>query len=164
MIQLRNTILIGYPDYIVDVSGRIFRREERSKEIKQYVGFGGYLWVNLKKDGKYCTKAVAPLVLASFNGLKPEGTECCHGELGKRCNFLSNLSWKTHRKNCSEDIIRDGTILRGEKNKRSKLTKDKVSKIRELAKNKSYTQLSILFGVHRLHIRNIIKRKYWNYV
>jgi hypothetical protein len=164
MITIRHSVdIFGFSDYTVDILGNIYKKKDGSL-VKQYIGFGSYLWVNLKKDKRYYTKAVAPLVLLSFIGEKPLNTECCHGRLGRCCNFLSNLSWKSHKENCSEDIIRDGTILRGKKNKKSKLTEEKVLQIRNLKENKSYLELSKMFGVSKTHIRNIVKRNYWNYI
>ena len=43
---------------------------------------------------------VATLVLETFDGPAPEGTEACHWpDPDRSCNDLSNLRWDTHREN-----------------------------------------------------------------
>lgn len=79
---------------------------------------------------------VGRLVLEAFVGPCPEGMECCHGPArnpdGSQCDRLDNIRWDTRQANNGPDKLRDGTLLRGERNGFAKLTEADVSEIRAL--------------------------------
>lgn len=63
--------------------------------LKPVADKDGYLRVSIAGQ----MVAVHVLVLETFAGPAPEGTEGCHGNGDRSCNDLSNLRWDTHREN-----------------------------------------------------------------
>lgn len=66
----------------------------------------GYFVVNLS-DGKTVMYYVHFLVLTTFVGPPPEGTECCHWDSDRTNNHIPNLRWDTPTEN-SYDTVRNG--------------------------------------------------------
>jgi hypothetical protein len=97
--------------------------------------------------------------------------ECCHGPGGKADNSLANISWGSKAKNHGADRRRDGTIPRGERNGRAKLTEAQVTEIRALYASEvggprfgrtwTHRSLAERFGVDRGTIEGIIRGKTW---
>jgi hypothetical protein len=102
-------------------------------------GMYGYLGVALHKDYKQKTLLTHKLVADAFLGPRPEGLVVMHGEAGKQCNVLANLSYGTYSQN-SRDRVRDGTHDRGERNGRAKLTEAQVLQIYTAALSASFTR------------------------
>ena len=88
-------------------------------------GAYGYLGVALHKDYKQKTLLTHKLVADAFLGPRPEGLVVMHGEAGRQCNLLTNLSYGTQSQNCM-DKLRDDTHGRGVRNGRAKLTEAQV--------------------------------------
>jgi len=65
----------------------------------------GHLRVVLIAGGKRRTRYVHDLVLRSFVGAPPEGTEACHGDGNESNNHLSNLRWGTHQSNIIDEVL-----------------------------------------------------------
>jgi hypothetical protein len=63
-----------------------------------------------------------------------------------------------------DEKVRDDTNNRGEKNCRSKLTKEQVLEIRKLSTKFKQKKLAEDFGVTNQQISNIISRKRWTYI
>lgn len=101
----------GYPDYEVSERGEVrsYLFPGNSKQTRlanpRIMGSGtshnGYRTVALKNPngGKAQTKTVHRLVLLTFVGPCPEGTEACHLNGNRLDNRLVNLKWDTHRNN-----------------------------------------------------------------
>lgn len=68
----------------------------------------GYLTVSLWREGKQYTRLIHRLVLSTFIGPPPDGTEALHADGNPANNVLSNLSWGTHSEN-QLDQIEHGT-------------------------------------------------------
>lgn len=64
--------------------------------------------VTLHLGGRQRTRLVHHLVLESFVGLRPDGTEACHWDGDSSNNDISNLRWATHAEN-EGDKKRHGT-------------------------------------------------------
>ncbi len=94
----------------------------------------GYMFVGLYKNGKCHLVSVHKIVLEAFIGPCPPGLQCCHGLLGKFDNRVSNLRWDTSLANHNDRRL-EGTISRGDKSVRSKLTMDQVREIRSRRSN-----------------------------
>ena len=124
----------------------------------------GYFAVRLMVDGKYLTHYVHRLVLLSFVGSPLEDEECRHLDGDPQNNHLGNLKWGTSGEN-SADMIRHGTIVRGESIWCAKLTELDVLAIRVWARcGYMMKDIAAVFDVHPSNITMIVKRKRWSWV
>lgn len=128
------------------------------KILKPFVDpSNGYLYVNLS-NVKPKKKAVHELVLLAFVGPRPRGLQACHGD-GIRTNpKLDNLRWDTPAGN-SADRLKHGTHQRGERNSKSKLTKEQVQEIRSRKENS--LALAKVYGVASSTIRAVRIGQNW---
>lgn len=111
---------------------------------------------------------VGRVVLRTFVGEPPPGTECCHGDGNAENNALSNLRWGTHRSNI-DDRTAHGRLAaklpRGENHERARLTADAVRVIR--AEPEYYgvkAMLARCFGVRQCTIKTVRERSTWVHV
>jgi hypothetical protein len=124
MVEYRQ--IPGFPAYRVGTDGSVWtcRRKggnDRSAERLTAVwrpmklhAHGGYLRVNLVRDGKHYSRPAHCLVLEAFVGPCPLGMEACHFPDTERSNNrLDNLRWDTRSENM-RDKFRD-TMGRSEK-------------------------------------------------
>jgi len=115
-----------YTQYLISTYGRIIGpRGSLLKLQLKGKGTTKYYCIGIRHGKIMKWPSVHKLVLETFIGPKPKGMECLHGEKGKLCNRLDNLSWGTHSKNCSVDKLRDGTL------QTAKLTPNDVKQIRQ---------------------------------
>lgn len=80
----------------------------RGKMMKCHPDRNGYLYVNLRCDGKSVRWYVHRLVLQAFEGDGPEGYEVRHLDGDKTNNHISNLRYGTRSENML-DRVRHGT-------------------------------------------------------
>lgn len=110
--------VVGHPGYEVSDHGRVrsidrlarvrngHHRLAKGRVLRAGVNKKtGYRAVQLKDDGKQCTRTVHSLVAEAFLGPKPEGMEVCHGAAGKLDNTPGNLRWDTRGEN-NRDVVR----------------------------------------------------------
>lgn len=103
----------GWGDYYeVSDQGRVRRtvggKGSRSfGRCKKITAMAGRAVVSLNRPGVQVVEQVHELVLMSFVGRKPAGTEGCHNDGNALNNQLSNLRWDTPANN-AKDRIRDG--------------------------------------------------------
>ena len=128
----------GFDKYFVSNKGNVYSIcYKKIKLLKQ--GWGGnskikYKRVYLSRDKKIYAKSIHRLVLETFLGDPPPGTEACHGPKGTLDNSIENLSWKTRKENNSIDKIRDGKLIKGSAHYRSKITERDALFIKSLLK------------------------------
>lgn len=92
----------------------------------------GYPLHQLCRGGKAYTVYVHRLVLETFVGQRPPGSECRHFPDSDPANCsLDNLSWGTRSEN-EADKLTHGTYQLGSKNTQAKLTAADVAAIRSL--------------------------------
>ena len=127
---------------------------------------GDYLTVTLGNERKRLQAYVHQLVLLAFIGPRPEGCDACHGPGGRQDNRLLNLCWGTKSKNHGEDRLRDGTLLQGSRNHKSKLTEATVieCRMRHSAGEASVRFLAEEFGVSDVAMSYAIRGKTWRHV
>lgn len=171
---------VGHPGYRVGSDGSVW-------SAWRLVSLGCYgsqavvgdTWKRLKpkrvgKGGRYrnvCThpgkvyRYIHHLVLEAFVGPCPEGMECCHGDGDPANCRLSNLRWDTPKGNAA-DKITHGTHLEGERVGNSKLTTDRVSRIRDrlTAGGVTHQQVADDEDVSRSHVGLINSGKTWKHV
>jgi hypothetical protein len=97
----------------------------------------------------------------------------CYGELlndmvichtcRNKCVNPAHLEQKSQSENMLDDKIRDGTLSRGEKHGRSKLTNAQVLDIRSRI-NQTQQSIADEFGVHQPVIWRILRRITWKHI
>ena len=87
--------------------------------------------------------------------------ECCHADGDPWNNNLSNLRWDT-RINNSQDKFKHGTQKLGENHPMSKLTIEKVLKIRQ--DNRVHRLIAFEYGVSQSVISQIKSKKSWVHI
>jgi len=122
----------GFPEYKVSTKGRVLSlKQGKSKIITGYDDGYGYRRVSFYQNKKTYKFRVHILVLESFRGPRPEGSQGCHNDGNKDNNNLDNLRWGTPKEN-GEDKILHETSCRGSEHRSAKLTEDDVIGIRLL--------------------------------
>ena len=91
-------------------AGRGRTRLQNGRIVALNTHVGGYRLAHLYKDNARTAKLVHRLVLESFGGDRPDGTEVCHNDGNPGNNALSNLRWDTHTENV-RDTYRHGTAF-----------------------------------------------------
>lgn len=123
----------------------------------------GRQFVMLQAPGRRpTTRAVHRLVLEAFVGLRPDGQVARHGPGGVSDNRVVNLCWGTQADNVGPDRVRDGTINRGERHWRARLTAEDVAAIRrQAAEGKTHLAIGREFGVTGGCVFNILSGITW---
>ena len=128
----------------------------------------GYLRVGLRLNGaKRRIWSVHALVAAAFLGPRPDGLIVLHGSKGPLDNRPENLSYGTHKANNGPDKLRDGTILRGDRNHKTKLTAEQVVEARRLVAagpRGTQNQLAREWGVTKKALSNAVRGISWAWV
>jgi hypothetical protein len=136
-------------------------RHFEGKILKPIVNSIGYVVVNLSVGGKKKQRTVHTLVLESFVGPNPAGTEACHANGVRTDARLSNLRWDTRAEN-HHDKIGHGTHLRGELHGNAKLTNEIVVHIRATRMRPS--DAAMQFGVGKSNIKKILNFTAWKHI
>lgn len=152
----------GFPGYKITKIGQVWS-ERLGKFIKTQKTDRGYLNVVLNRDKKQHWRRVHRLMLETFVGPRPEGTEGCHKNDIKIDNRPENLYWGTHSENMKDAFRNGGRDTHGEKNSRAKLNTLQVRIIRRLIELNSLTQAEIgrIFNVGQTAISCIKLNKRW---
>jgi hypothetical protein len=130
-----------------------------------YWGGTKYLLTRLFKNGKRKSRRLHRVILLAFAGSCPQGMEACHNDGNKANNALSNLRWDTRAGN-TRDKIRHGSMPRGQKHHKAKLTDATVREARErYAKGGIFFyQLAPLYGVSTAVMRKAVQRELWKHI
>lgn len=110
--------------------------------------------------------SVHRLILEAFVGPCPPTLEACHGDNDRSNNAITNLRWDTRKAN-TEDRLRAGTSIKGEKHPKATLTNAQIDGIRILWNTflpdgkRKYSQLSLarLYNVTQATISRILNNK-----
>lgn len=122
----------------------------------------GYLVVNLTvSKGKRKQVLIHRLILESFLGPAPAGSECCHSNGNRNDPRLENLRWDTRKNNHADKRVH-GTWQGGENNPYHKLTAPQVIAIRESSDSKE--ELSSRFNVSVSCIEKVKYRATWKHI
>lgn len=165
--------IVGYEAwYEVSSLGRIRRikagygaTKERGRVLKPTKNERGYLQINLNKQGKRVTRKLHFLVASAFLGERPNGYEINHKDANKENNHLDNLEYCTHTENMRHAFQRNlRKHARGEQNGMSKLTKQQVREIRELAKTMMQKDIAQIYGVVPSVIQSIVSNRTWKHL
>lgn len=150
----RTTDRAGIP---VRLAGRVLRQSPSGK--------AGIPAVTLCRLSKRFTAPVSVLMMLAFVGPCPRGLWVCHENGNAGDNRIENLRYGTPKSN-TQDAIRHGTWLRGERSKVSKLREADVIEIRRLYAAGRLTQKEIgrRFGVDNSHVSEIVRRVEWAHI
>ena len=134
---------------------------------------GWYPRLTVQTESGAKNVSVHIMVCEAFHGLKPSPDHCvAHNDGNPAKPHADNLRWATYKEN-SEDMVRHGTSLVGEKNHRAILTESEVIEIRRIhAANKTNgrlkpgtrQQLAAQFSVNLDVIKDVIARRSWRHV
>jgi hypothetical protein len=134
-------------------------RRVRERILKARPVKGGYLCVWLyRSNRKVHVAKVASLVADAFLGRRPEGLDVCHDNGINTDNRAANLKYGTRTQNM-DDARRHGTLVRGEKQGRSKINRNQVRQIRK--DERRLTDIAIAFGISFQHVSAIKRKRVW---
>jgi hypothetical protein len=140
-------------------------RKKRGKVLRGYVVRGGYLAVELCKEGCSERRSIHCLVLTAFVGPRPPKMQGCHfPDRNPTNNRLANLRWDTVSRNHADKVFH-GTSNRGEAHPFAKLSKKSVLRIlRRRKRGATLSSLATEFRVSLTHIHAIVTKKSWAYL
>lgn len=146
----------------VSRDGRVF---VEGIECSYFKNTKQYPCVRVKINGKRKTIPVHRMVVDCFLPARPTPKhETRHLDGDKSNNKDTNLKWGTAKENAA-DREAHGNTARGERNGFSKLTKEKVIKIRQLVAAKTpFVKIAPLFGVSDDTIRLVAHNRIWKHV
>lgn len=155
-------IIPEYSFYGITEYGDVYSKKatKRWKRLLPATYPDGYKYVTLRKYYKAKPKKekIHRLVLMAFDRMPKEGEICRHLDGSKDNNHISNLKWGTHQENAYDAIYthKVSTIPVNQK-----LSDQEVIEIRKLhdAGVLTQLQLSVIYGVCRRHINNVVKRR-----
>lgn len=174
-------VVEGWPDYEVSNLGRVRRARDLivrhfangAEFVKLKAGLilrpgtdrYGYLRVSLYRDGRQTSHTIAPMVCRAFHGPRPSRRHgVAHGNGDKHHNWSDNLRWATPKEN-SEDMVRHGNSMRGEKQHMARLTEEKVREIKKLLNQGVQDgEIARQFEVAHALVWFIRKGKTWKWV
>ena len=130
--------------------------------LKERVGNKGYHLVTLSKNGECRVLSAHRVVAAAFIGPCPEGIQVNHIDGNKMNNHIENLEYVTQSENISHAYRIGIKSQEGENNNASKLTVDKVHKIREMLRDGcAYVSIAPLFNVSVAAFGHIARGERW---
>ena len=146
------------PGYYASGDGDIWAL--RRGVLTQYTNAAGYKFVSIKREGRWTSRAVAPMVCEAFHGPPPyEDAEADHIDERRGHNRKGNLRWLPRAVNRR---IRD--VRAGERHPHRKLTQDAVDQVRA-APNPSAEDIKRFanaYGVSRGTIRAVLRGEAWS--
>jgi len=123
--------------YSIDINGNVYSHIT-GKFLKANANHGGYLMVDLYKNGKVKKKVIHRLVAETFIPNPDNLPEVDHLDTNRRNNNANNLKWCTRKENCNNPLTlkHSGDGRRGEKHylygkKLSEVTRKKMSESRK---------------------------------
>lgn len=165
MQQLK--MIPNFPTYYINTNGEVYSL--KTKRFRKPRLVRGYFNITLSKDLKTYQKSIHRLVLETFIGSCPEGTECCHKNGIRTDNRLKNLRWDT-RKNNFKDAIKHGTHIslhqKGETHPRAKLKRKDIRMIIYMYKIGLFSQRKIakIYNISYQNINAIITKRNWKHI
>ena len=130
--------------------------------IWPYGGLRGYGMIKQGKKPVYVHRIVCEAVNGPPPSPKHEAAHSC-GKGGMGCVNPNHLRWASKLEN-NRDMIAHGTMPRGEKSGRAKLTENDVRKIRSLDGQMLNTEIASMFGVAPTTISSVLKKRNWKWL
>jgi hypothetical protein len=79
------------------------------------------------------------------------------------CVNPRHIAWKTPKEN-NGDKVTHGTVCRGSRHGRAKLTEQDVRDIKDLASNSTLEQVAYRYGISFQHVGKIVRGKKWKHL
>lgn len=151
--------------YIVSSEGQVVSRKfGRVRALAPCPNGTGYMQVCLCVGGGTRRVTIHKLVAEAFLGPRPSPKhEVNHKNGIKSDNRAANLEWMTRSQNLQHrrDVL-GYRAARGEANSHVKLTEDGVREIRaRCAAGENRKDVARDFGIHKVHVGLIVRRKTW---
>lgn len=144
--------------------GSLTTRHTAEKVMSLQVAKNGYVMVHLKVGGQRVAKYVHRLVCEAFHGAPPvPRMEVAHGDGSRANNRASNLRWVTSSEN-SQDMIRHGRSIRGNRHPTRKLNENAVRQIRSLRNAERDSEFAKRYGVTKGTIRRVRLGHSWGWM
>ena len=157
---MQNLSELGYPDYCITNSGKVYSLKSRRFLNTQY-NDGGYEVITLRSNGKTNTLKIHRLLCLVFKSNEYfDGAMVNHIDGNKKNNNLSNLEWVTR----SENVLHayDLGLI---KNKPRQLTDDDVHLIcQTLEDGARVIDVAKEFNVDRTIVYSIYNRQSYKYI
>ena len=149
-------------NYMITREGKVWSLRNKIF-LKEWSASFGYPVVRLGGKSKK-NMEIHRLVLETYVGDRPTGTQCRHLDGDPKNNNLSNLKWGSISEN-RKDMWRHSRI-NGTKVGCQKLYPKDVRKIRRLYAKGKLTQkkLGEMFGVHKQTISDILLKRNWKWL
>lgn len=139
----------------------------KERIMKAFVGTGGYLHTQLKRDGKMSNLSIHRLVAIHFIHNNQNKPDVNHIDGNKCNNTVSNLEWCTKSENIQHSF-KIGTHQRkkGESNSNVKITEKDVIQIRDDYENKniSLRALGDKYGLGKSSVFRIVNKISWSHI
>jgi hypothetical protein len=140
------------------------RRVGASRFLKPQAAPNGYLTVNLSRPGRTVRMTVHGIVAAAWLGPRPEGFQVAHLNGVRSDNRGNNLVYASALEN-SRHKDEHGTLLRGERHPRAKLTAADVEWLRANTipgdPECGFVAMGKRFGVRDTTIERAVRGRYW---
>lgn len=152
----------GIPGYFATATGEIIGK--KGKPMIGWVDEDGYRHVSLRLSGRSNPKrqSVHRLVAVAFKGPCPSPDhEVRHLDGTRTNNAPSNLEWGTRAENAA-DMVRHGTVMKGEKSPVAKYDLEFARRVR-LLRDKGRSQQSIAdeLSLAQSHVSRIVRGVCW---
>lgn len=159
----------NYEDYEITSEGEVISHKLTTPKIlkPRVREVYKYKYINLCKNGKVKTYFIHRLVATHFVKNPKNKPQVNHIDGNSLNNNYKNLEWCTSSENV-QHASRLGllNIKKGEESNLSKLTKKEVLEIRSkyIPKINTYSKLAKEYGVTKIAILDIIKRRTWKHI
>jgi len=155
--------------YFIDENGIVTSYARKIPvALKTRVNKYGYRTVGLSQNGKPKIKTIHRLLAKYFIENENEYKTVNHKDGNKLNNNLDNLEWASYSMNNKHAFdmgLNKINPVYGEKSHFSRLTEDKVLKIRELTANGAvHDRVAEQFGVSQCTISYITSRRTWRHI
>lgn len=154
-VRSLNRVVSSYPRRVVKKSRLLHPNENKDGHFRVC------LTKNKIRNYFFIHRIVLSVYAENYNNFPV----CCHGDGVPSNNRIENLRWGTVKDN-SDDSRKHGTLIMGEKCKKSKLKEEDIINIRKMYKTGLYTavELSKKYNVTSVLIDSIVNNKIWRHL
>ena len=153
-------------DKIVPKWNKPYKRKVKGKILKKNLINGGYLAISLHKNKEQKSYKISRLIAKTFIPNPNNKPEVNHINSIRTDDRVSNLEWCTRSENMLHSYKYGNNTQVGSNNASSKLTDEKVIKMRSMYKTKKYKQkeLAKIFNVSKITAHNVLRHKTWTHL